>query len=108
MKNIKKLAIQDSIKHWEENKLKNPFKGIELGAEFCPLCKLYCTENSISKCSECPVSILTGQKFCRGTPYHSISFLYNRLFDDDYNEDSYREEWENACEAEIRFLTSLL
>jgi len=66
--------------------------GIDLGAENCPLCKLYIEKN----CKGCPVSIATNRMNCDGSPY--------RLFDTD------GEMYEHPvlAKAELMFLKALI
>lgn len=79
-----KEALEGSIKKWE-----GIVDGtiIDRGQDNCPLCQLF-FENS---CRGCPVSIRSGKRFCRNTPY------------DDYDV----TESQDAAEAELDFLISL-
>ena len=60
-------ALKGSIKKWENIVLG---KGQNLGADNCPLCKVFLTRNR--PCVGCPVRTKTGKVGCGGTPYEDF------------------------------------
>lgn len=64
-----RVAILRSIGKWKSILKGN--KG-DLGSRNCPLCKLFNNIETYSKateCTECPVYLYSGHKFCENTPH---------------------------------------
>ena len=87
-------AIKGSIRKWV--KIRNG-TGKDEGPDNCPLCKLFYAK----KCKGCPVSAVTGQIECLGSPYEVWS-------DFPLNENISSSRCIAIAEAEILFLKTLL
>jgi hypothetical protein len=61
-------AIEKCIEHWKDN-LKKAEKGekFSIGSDLCALCDIY------GLCEGCPISIETGLRGCRDTPYEDVT-----------------------------------
>lgn len=57
-----------SIQHWERLSDPDLFRGEDLGARACALCRKYIEDH----CVGCPVSDFTGQPGCQHTPYEDV------------------------------------
>ncbi len=93
-------ALKGSIRKWE---------GIvagtatDRGALNCPLCALFWRW----ECKDCPVASVTGEIWCRGTPY--------RAWEERMRREAGKREWtafdeesRRLAEGELRFLKGLL
>jgi hypothetical protein len=89
-------ALNGSIKHWKDNvKLAKAGCEININSDNCHLC------NSFGyNCENCPVFIKTRRTICSGTPYHNVADLVTSCITG--------KRLINACEAELKFLKSLL
>ncbi len=95
-----RAALEESIKHWEENAAAETPEGVSTGAENCPLCYLFFDAN----CQGCPVRRKTGEAACTGSPYNEAYFALHDWAKDGKSRDIYRM----AAQAEVDFLRSLL
>lgn len=116
MKPEVKEALKQSIKHWEKNTQFYKIDDLALGRQDCALCGLFNSDTTfhIYRCVGCPISEVTGQNYCRGTPYVHVERLYqdsceNCAENEDY-EASYEEEQEirEAAKEMLEFLVGLL
>ena len=104
MHTITLKALEDSIKHWEDNVRSARFgMYIPLGASQCPLCKLFNIDREAA-CEGCPVKSHTGKPFCQGTPYGKVASIKN----DSVLGPQPNQKLIAWCEKELNFLKSLL
>lgn len=99
-------ALRASIEHWKENLMAETFQEVNIGILNCPLCKIFWADY----CVDCPVFLMSKQKYCEGTPYYSCSGLYS-LWRAAFTEDGKiqaRTAFRAAAKDEIDFLESLL
>ena len=97
-------ALEDSIKHWEDNVLSaKASEYFRLGANVCPLCRLFNIDREMA-CEGCPVKDQTGEAFCRETPYAAVYNARSRF----YPGSKPNQDLIDACEKELDFLKSLL
>jgi len=91
-----KEALEESIKHWEENLERYRIGwSIITGPKECALCRKFNLSDTIYPCVKCPIFNKTGLPFCKETPYD----IFAR---------SSRSDWkEKHIIAEIDFLKSL-
>lgn len=92
-------ALEESIKHWEENLAAERPEDVKLGSKNCALCAKYfgCL------CFGCPVKKATRRSNCFGSPYHdAVGARY-----DWKNGRSTKEQWQEAARAELEFLKGL-
>ena len=79
-----KKALEDSIKHWEENLerlIKNKGKRnlvakISIGGDSCPLCEAL--DECAYLCCGCLVAKKTGLSNCQGSPWMDVSNIMGR------------------------------
>jgi hypothetical protein len=94
-------ALEDSIKHWEQNVAAEKLEDTKIGPENCALCGLFNMPHAASQgtsCVGCPVMDRTGQNFCKGSPYDQVE-----LADDARDFNAFRA----AAQRELDFLKSL-
>lgn len=95
-------ALEQSIKHWENNcSAKFPHQ-VNIGPDACALCVLYIKNN----CRSCPVQQRTNLSHCRGTPYFQIEatiYDWERHPNNPHKEADYKE----AAYGMLTFLRSL-
>ncbi len=100
-------ALDESIRHWEQLATEERPEDCHIGAEHCALCRLY--NNKINyddddeACKGCPVYEHTGEIWCNGTPFESISQSlknWKRSPSNDWH-------WRLDAFAELEFLKSL-
>lgn len=85
-------ALEESIKHWEENvERAERNEGLLLGPDDCALCGLFWKKD----CVGCPVSERTGKLSCDGSPYYDVSTAMTNV------------ARVSACLDELNFLKSL-
>jgi hypothetical protein len=96
-------ALEKSIKHWD--RLRDNQGSGYIGSEGCALCALYHRGHDWDKrkfrpCSNaCPVKKVTGQDWCRGSPYRAAREAYTFA--------TTRGAWLKAATNELDFLKSL-
>lgn len=90
-----KEALEKSIAHWEEV-VREP-KDTPFGSDHCALCGVYYDYEE--GCEGCPVRIVTGEDYCRKTPFCDFEYA----FEMECGEKTLR----NAAQAELDFLKSL-
>lgn len=64
-------ALRDSIEHWRrmEDGKQEPLE--EPTSKSCALCEMfYHAEPPLCPCNGCPVSEMTGELYCKATPYY--------------------------------------
>lgn len=104
-------AIEDSIKHWEENlKAEAPYAA-RITSSACACCK---RSSNIYKdirkregieynsCLDCPVALYAKNAYCYGTPWRSVAdaksaWTYSNI-------EEYKIKYQKACQKEIDFL----
>ena len=72
-------ALNQSIAKWEKNSVASHPNKVKLGADNCPLCKMFnpnlvhpemsFPQQSAIGCAGCPVAEKTKMSFCDGSPY---------------------------------------
>lgn len=97
-------AIKESIAHWERMR-DDPKCGEQPTVGFCALCEMFLDEARENCCSGCPVFEETGLLMCQGSPYPRASLAWYNL--ERWGE-KYLPAWQQAAQAEIDFLKSLL
>lgn len=95
-------ALEKSIKHWEDNVKAETRDQASTDGLACALCDAFYNLD----CVGCPVFESTEKKLCRGTPYPNASRLLGRWIGCP-EDDSKRDEWRTAAQAELDFLISL-
>ncbi len=91
-------ALQESIRHWEQNTQAKTIDDIYIGADYCALCKLYL---DTFNCDGCPVYETTAVHYCGKTPFEDVSrSRYELPFD--------LGKFIDAAHKELAFLKSLL
>jgi hypothetical protein len=88
-------ALKASISHWKRNASASSFNEVQIGPEFCALCKNYW----VTSCKNCPVKLHTKKSFCGGTPWERCSC--SKMGGDFLS-------LIEAAKAELRFLQSIL
>lgn len=88
-------ALRGSIKKWQGIRAGTME---DLGADNCPLCKLFLSREY---CSGCPVAGKTGQDSCNGSPYELLGSFGSYI----RNNKSLQNI---VADAEILFLKALL
>jgi len=65
------VALNQSIAKWKKNAEARTYKGLKLGIDSCPLCKIYHPRHDLEKmdCKGCPIAEATGANYCEKTPY---------------------------------------
>ena len=117
-KDLNKKLLESSIQHWEtilDDENGNPVEfttDITYGRHFCSLCLQYNNKRvrDETACSNCPVFLATGLKYCAQTPAASfemhldeIEFGKNAVISqDDF------ETFKHLQKCEIEFLEGLL
>lgn len=96
------IALEKSIKHWEENVAAEKTREVRLGIAACALCGLY---NKINTCDGCPVKKKTGLDGCEGTPYSWVCSTFSVW--DNSKKETDRLLFTHAATAELNFLKSL-
>jgi mRNA deadenylase 3'-5' endonuclease subunit Ccr4 len=99
--NETKIALDGSIKHWEENLKEalthfNEKFEIDTSSKSCPLCVRF----NHSCCVECPIFMATGNTNCNGTPYDTVCFLNTKHKKID-------GEMIDACQSMLTFLKDI-
>lgn len=108
-------AIKESIRLWEIKREASDPSEIKLGADNCPLCKLYRTfdDDCVQSCAGCPVYLKTGEIGCKGTPYSEAAgkktaWMMTPMTICGIEFYAAKDKWQEAAQAEIDFLKSLL
>lgn len=95
--------LKNSIDHWERFSTGNSDEGEQIYSEDCPLCYVFLNYKSLFPCKKCPIYIKTKRKFCRGTPWHNIRNIYEKV---NYNKNS--PKFKHSASKMVNFLKSLL
>lgn len=96
-------ALRASIAHWEDV-VRDPVNA-NVGRSACALCMMFNNPHEdkprtrADDCKGCPVSDMTGEKWCDGSPYYDFE---NAADEDDII------GMRSAAVAELEFLKSLL
>ena len=105
-------ALEDSIKHWEENVAAQFPSQAHVWADHCALCNLF--NDRIWRTGEeedcvhetygpCPVYARTGEDQCGGSPWEKAQLSQGK-----WNIGVIpKEQWQEAAQAELDFLRSL-
>ena len=107
MKNETKVALQESIEHWERLRDGTHEKNEHPYASQCSLCLRFdcgvCVifDKDLEEVERCPVYKKTGKDTCEETPY-------NKAYEAFFNERLNKGERYNRMNAEVQFLKSLL
>ncbi len=96
-------ALNGSIEKWEKIVSGT---GADAGADNCPLCNLFNTEDSDPMCAGCPVMERTGKQGCDDTPYQEWRKSHPRGVKMPYHAITSAEI--SAAKSELEFLRSLL
>ena len=88
------LALEDSIKHWQENEAAKSLDGVSTEPEDCALCATFTDD----LCWGCPVDDSTGDGCLGNKPYQDA-------VDADENNDL--RGFKKAARAEVKFLEGL-
>lgn len=97
-------ALEGSIYHWEENVAAVNAVDAFTNAEHCALCAKFQDWNL--DCKGCPVSTMTRNGMCIGTPYVDADAALKRWLRNP-NDESCKAAWRVAAQAELDFLISL-
>lgn len=99
-------ALENSIQHWRENIAQNNCDRIYIGSSDCALCELF-LDNRRRQCGDCPVAENTGAQLCNRTPWLKCRITLSS-WQNDPDEEAYRNTWRQAAQAMVDFLISLL
>ncbi len=90
-------ALEESIKHWEENvQAAKKGRDVSIDPYDCALCKMFMLAYADRGCTSCPVYKKTGESYCHGTPYYEVMPSCLSI-----------DSLASACQAELDFLKSL-
>lgn len=95
-------ALEASITEWERKRAMMIPASITIGSTFCPLCVLF----SEQECLGCPIA-QAGYDECIRSPY-LIANIALWAWKSNPSSAGSRRQWEDAAQAEIDFLKSLL
>lgn len=104
MDNTTLEALNESIKHWEENRDAEQHGAVATGIKACALCGLFREVD----CKGCPVENKTKQMGCINTPYYAALEAKDDWEWADEDESRKAETFRDAAQAEVDFLKSLL
>lgn len=104
MDNRTRVALGQSIKHWEENLAEENPRRIKVYSTACPLCDLFNQEDN--DCEGCPVMEKTGLENCEGSPWIEAARAFEAWKQVPGNENE-KERWKIAAKAELDFLRKL-
>lgn len=98
-------ALEESIKHWEENVAAEWPSEASVSADDCALCEMFNIADAPyeDRCIGCPVQQETGAQTCDETPYDNAFCAYYTWARSKID----RDEWRKAATAELEFLKSL-
>ena len=99
-------ALEESIKHWEDNK-KNPATS-SIESDNCALCKKFVFNRPFKDaaiCKGCPVAERTKVTQCKKTPYYDARMTWGIMKNIPSEENI--AAFKVAAQAEIDFLKSL-
>ena len=96
------------IKHWKEN-LEKAQRGKlpDTRQASCAYCRRYYATLHSMRCNGCPILEVTGEHFCRGTPYYRVAELREEIFEQDGGSKYTWDALIRAIKAELEFLCSL-
>lgn len=102
-------ALEESIKHWEDNLKFETSGDLSIGAADCSLCGSFNREDIDEEdhCKGCPVYLNTSEVYCSGTPHSKVYNLRNKLSATEYELNKLKEETRKAVQEELDFLKSL-
>jgi hypothetical protein len=117
-----RVALEASIKHWENNVAAETCDQASTSGEDCALCLKFnwrCNpeidrsdNTDENACLNCPVRQPTGEPLCYNTPYYTadeaIYFWSIHIGFDDSADNEFRAAFRIAAQAELDFLRSLL
>ena len=98
------MALEESIRHWEENARAETVKDVKISSDDCALCLLFRSKEQ--DCAGCPVSAFSGKPFCLNTPYIN-AYYTNRQWEDEPKSDKRKKNFHAAAQKEVEFLKSL-
>ena len=94
-----KKALRGSIRKWQ--KVVNG-KGIEMGADNCPCCKIWWADKD---CEGCPIREFTGSTDCGDTPY--AQWITSISPDQDGNRKAIFQNEQETAKTELNFLKAV-
>jgi len=62
-------ALEDSIEKWVKNLNAKTWRGVKIDAQDCALCSLFRFQGGVNDCRGCPISEISGARYCDATPY---------------------------------------
>lgn len=95
-------ALKDSIVKWEKIAELPTLPLFMPGDSQCPLCRIHIFAMATThdeECRQCPVYLKTGRRYCGSTPYANACAAF---------QENDQEAFQDAAEAEVEFLKSLL
>lgn len=99
-----RAALEDSIKHWEENvEAAKHGRPVDISGKSCALCERFFVLEATYPCLGCPIHIHTNKNCCRDTPYWKVA----ELVEEDEGQCDISSDLITACEEELAFLISL-
>lgn len=102
------LALEQSIERWARLSLTTDVDTIEMGAMYCPLCKLYNDDGYgglYNGCKGCPVKERTGYSYCLKSPYGIAHQAFTELGSNPTEEAL--TQFRTCCRNKYEFLCSL-
>ena len=109
MKDETKVALQQSIEHWERLRDGTHHEHEQPSDLDCALCNRFTCgvcqrfNNYGELIEKCPVFEVTGIFACRNSPYGDAKLAFHNSYDEFTSEERY-----NRMNAEVQFLKSLL
>ncbi len=103
------VALEASIKHWEENLAAETPEDVGIYAEDCALCGIYnpTIPPGFPICEGCPVSEYSGMMGCVKTPYDNAKDAFDRWlwhYHRTGKHGPYRRAFRKFAKQEIKFL----
>lgn len=98
------IALEKSIKHWEDNVAAKDFNEVSIAGVDCALCaKFYDGWEHGSQCRKCPVFQKTGAPNCEKSPYVNVAEIYRSS----YSYGQVSAQFTRAAKKQLNFLKSL-
>lgn len=103
-------ALNDSIKHWDQNAKVTDLALASIAPTACALCRIYNNPSTSVDCVGCPVYKHTGKPGCRGTPYEEARGILMdwRNTSAEWYQNELKERFLVVAHKEADFLRSLL
>jgi hypothetical protein len=115
MDEITLKALDDSIKHWEENVKARTPSDADVWSSGCALCTIFYAKKD--ECDGCPVKAVSGEDNCRNTPWdyarnaltgwRNVRALHESNIATQKDVADAKRRWVEAATAELNFLKAI-